>query len=103
MASSFFVENPHIHAPKLTSIDPTSAVVGGPDLTLTVHGTEFTSDCVIYFNGGAEPTEFVSETELTTTVKPSTASGPITVPVTVGRGGHQTPPVSFEFTEGGSS
>jgi hypothetical protein len=85
--------------PVLDSIDPISAELGGENVTLRAIGSNFTETSVIYFNGGAEMTEFVSETEVTTTVKPSLASVAITVPVTVRQGTYETAPQDFEFTE----
>lgn len=85
--------------PTVASIDPATAEVGSADVTLHVHGTGFSEYSVIVFNGGAEATTFVDETELTTLVEPSTASGPWTVPVQVRNGVQTSEPVDFEFTE----
>lgn len=81
----------------IDSLDPEEADVGDPDLTLHVYGTGFTSDCVIVFNGGDEATTFVSDTELTTGVKPSLVGAPIVVPVHVRRGAEQSDALEFEF------
>ena len=67
----------------VTGIDPVTAVVGGPDLTLHVYGTGFTVDTVILFNNGEELTGLVSETEVTTLVKPSLVGAAVPVPVSV--------------------
>jgi hypothetical protein len=84
----------------VTSIDPTGAAIGDPDLTLTVTGTGFIDGAQIVFNGGAEETTFVSDTELTTTVKPSTATVAGDYPVTVMQGGFTVDPgQTFTFTE----
>lgn len=85
--------------PTVTSLDPATAEVGAADATLTVHGTGFSEYSKIVFNGGVEPTTFVSDTELTTVVKPSTASGAATVPVAVRNGVQTSTPADFEFTE----
>ncbi len=50
------------------------------------------------FNGGEEPTEFVSDVLLTTVVKPSTATTEGAFPVLVRQGGFDTAPQSFTFT-----
>lgn len=84
--------------PTVTALEPNTADVGGPDLTLHVRGTGFTAATVILFNGGEEPTEYVSVTEVTTVVRPSTASGPWSVPVTVVGADPATAP-HFQFTE----
>jgi IPT/TIG domain len=82
---------------ELTSINPTTAVHGtGADLTLHVIGTGFVQGFhQILWNGTPEPTTFVSATELTTIVKPSTASGASTVQVRVSGAEGQKP---FTFT-----
>ena len=54
--------------PTLTSISPTSALVGGLSFTLTVNGTAFTSSSVAQWNGAALSTTFVNSTQLTASV-----------------------------------
>ena len=82
--------------PKVTGCTPSTAEIGAADLTLQVTGTGFTQASTILFNGGEEPTTFVSATRLTTIVKPSTATTPGTYPVgVVGADGE----ASFTFTE----
>lgn len=91
------IRTPALPAPTVTGLSQASAVVGDPDFVLSVYGTGFTDASVILFNNGEEPTTFVSEGEVTTIVKPSTASGPVVVPVSVVGAAES---VSFEFTEG---
>jgi hypothetical protein len=69
--------------PKVTGILPNNAKVGSEDFVLAVYGLNFTEDTKILFNDGEEPTEFVDATRVRTIVKPSTASGPAIVPITV--------------------
>jgi hypothetical protein len=84
----------------LTSIDPTSAVLGSEDTVLTCTGTGFAPDSVIIFAGQIEPAKFVSETEITTIVKPSLGWGVVSVPVLVRRYDlSETDPLEFSFTE----
>jgi hypothetical protein len=85
--------------PTLDYIAPTEAVIGSTDFTLRVIGANFTETSVIMFNNGAENTEFVFDTELTTIVKPSTASVAGTYPVAVGQGSYETAAADFTFTE----
>jgi xanthine dehydrogenase iron-sulfur cluster and FAD-binding subunit A len=80
----------------VTSIDPATAVVGGPDVTLHVYGEGFTAETVILFNQGEEPTTFVSSTEVTTGLSPATATGAYTVSVSVVGAADSVP---FVFTE----
>jgi hypothetical protein len=70
----------------LSSISPSSAVIGSADVVLHAIGSGFTPDSVIVFNGGDETTVYVSDTEVTTIVKPSLASVAISVPVLVRNG-----------------
>lgn len=58
--------------PYLEYIEPDYAVMGTEDITLHLFGI-FTPDSVIVFNEGDEPTTYVSETELTTIVRPTSA------------------------------
>jgi len=69
--------------PELNSIDPNSAMIGDPDLTMSVNGLNFVDGSVIVFNEGDETTTFVDSGQLTTVVKPSTASVPGSYPVYV--------------------
>ena len=74
-------------------------MIGSTDFTLRVIGTNFTDTSVIVFNGGDEPTTFVSDTELETGIKPSTASVAGSYPVIVKQGTYFTPPQQFTFTD----
>jgi hypothetical protein len=85
-------------APDLESLDPDEADAGdATDIVMHVHGTGFTEQSVIYFNGLVEPTTFVSETEVTTGVKPSLFVVPAVCPVTVRNGEHESDALEFEF------
>ena len=87
-------------APDLESLDPDEADAGdATDIVMHVHGTGFTEQSVIYFNGLAEPTTFVSETEVTTGVKPSLFTVPAVCPVTVRNGEHESDALEFEFLD----
>jgi hypothetical protein len=86
-----------IPAATLISLDPAEAIIGDADLTLRCLGTGFIEGATIIFNGGAETTVLVSSTEVTTIVKPSTASVPGSYPVTVKVGTVETEPQMFTF------
>jgi len=51
--------------------------------TLTVNGTNFTSDAIVNWNGAAEPTTFVSATQLTAAIPATAAEFPGSAAVTV--------------------
>ena len=88
--------------PILESISPNTAVIGGPDVTMTASGIGFTEASVISFNGGEEPTTFVDGGRVTTIVKPSTATTPGSYPVSVANGDKVSGEASFTFTEAGA-
>jgi hypothetical protein len=90
---------PSAEAPTLVTINPNTAVIGGPDLTMTVKGTGFSPGTAITFNGGEENTVFVDTKTLTTIVKPSTATTPGTYPVTVVNSAGESEPAGFTFTD----
>lgn len=93
-----FEEGP---TPTVASLAPDTAVIGDASFTLHVHGGHFTPGCTIVFNGYAEPTTFVSPTELTTGVDMAVWTAPsLPLPVAVrtldGRTSNDLP---FTFTE----
>jgi len=96
-------ENAMAVAPVLASIEPAELAVPGPDVEVSIKGTGFNENTVINWNGGDEETEFVSEIELRTTVRPSTVSPelvfPFTLPVYVWHGDVQSNTLDFTFTQ----
>jgi IPT/TIG domain len=80
----------------LTSAGPTVAS-GGGTAPLTATGTNFTAQSVIWSNGIAYPTTFVSSTSITCTAAKKATSG--TLPVFIVTGGViQTATVNWTFT-----
>ena len=91
---------PAAEAPVIEALDPDEADAGDvEDIVMHVHGTGFTSESVITFNGLDEPTTFVSETEVTTGVKPSLFVVPAICPVTVRNGTLESEALEFEFLD----
>jgi hypothetical protein len=85
--------------PTLSSLSPSTAASGDPDFVLSCAGTNFRSSCVIIFGNEDEPTTFVSDTEVTTGIKPSLFA-PAVVPVKIRTPGlPDTDPVDFTFTD----
>ena len=84
--------------PTIASLDPSTAQMGAADLTMTVNGTGFTPTSIIVFNGGDEPTTYVSATQVSTGVKPSTVGAAVAVPVKVRNGAKDSNAVDFTFT-----
>jgi len=72
--------------PVVSSVSPTTAPAGSSAVTLTVTGSGFTSSSVVKVGGTAEPTTFVSATQLTAIVPASqlTSGGNLSVVVVNG-------------------
>jgi IPT/TIG domain len=87
--------------PAITGLTPNTAVAGdATDITMVVAGSNFGPSSTIYFNGLPEPTTFVSDTEVSTGVKPSLFVEPATCPVDVRNpDGGKSEPLDFTFTE----
>ena len=95
------IEEAQAAAPKVSGIAPDTVETGAADLTLVVTGSGFTAASVIIFGVNDEPTVFVSNTEISTVVKPSLFV-PDTVPVSVRNGPAHSGAVDFTFTEPGA-
>lgn len=88
-------------APVINSLVPDTAEVGGPDIVMVVDGTGFTPNSVIVWSGSDEATTVLDAERVSTTVKPSTASGPWPIPVAVRNGENVSNELTFTFTEPG--
>lgn len=69
--------------PVLLGISPESATVGDPVFDFHCVGARFTPESIIVWNGGDEPTTFVSANELTTPVNTATMVNPATLTIQV--------------------
>ena len=69
--------------PAITLLAPASATAGSAGFTLTVTGSNFVNGAVVNFNSVAEPTTYVSATEVTATIPATAIAGADTAPVTV--------------------
>ncbi|MBU6142178.1 hypothetical protein KGO95_03650 [Patescibacteria group bacterium] len=68
MSIDFTVNNP---TPGAITIDPTDAIVGSPQITMTVTGSTFDADCIVRFDSSDRTTTFVSSTTLQATIPAS--------------------------------
>ena len=92
---SFTVNNP---ISELTSLSPSSIVVGSPGFTLTVNGHNFFDGVVVRWNGSDRPTQFINSTQLTAQITAADVQnvGVATVVVFVPPpGGGLTPAIEF--------
>ena len=82
--------------PVLVALQPSAAVVGGPDIILEVWGDRFTAQSIITWNGLAVSTTFVTNRTLTTPLKPSQAVAG-EYPVSVKTGTYVAAPIYFRY------
>ncbi len=75
-----YAQNP---VPIITSISPSSALVGGPSFTLTVNGNDFNASSVVNFNGSGRSTTLISSTQLTASIPASDISSTGSFNITV--------------------
>lgn len=79
----------------IDSIVPYLATAGGPQITLIVSGTGFTSSAIVQWNGTALSTTFNSATQLTAVVPPTLLASAASANVTVSSGGSTTNALPF--------
>lgn len=91
--------HPQPASPTISALTPNTAVLGDPDVTMVVTGTDFTPQSVIVFNGTDEPIVFISDTEISTVVKPSIDWGAVAAPVSVRNGSLESNELDFTFTD----
>jgi len=84
--------------PTISVLTPNTAECGSADLEMKVTGTGFTPTSVIVFNGHDEPTDFISDTEVGTGVKPSLFAVPATCPIKVRDTAGVSNSLNFDFT-----
>ena len=70
-------------APTVSSLSPACATAGGPQVTLTVNGTNFVSGSTVNWNGSPLTTTFVSAAQLTATVPAALIATAGTASITV--------------------
>lgn len=84
--------------PTISGLVPASLVSGAGTNALAVNGANFTKQSVVYVNGVAQVTSFVSNVQINVAAAPKKATAG-TLPVTVVTGGAVvTPPTNWTFT-----
>ena len=84
--------------PVISSLNPGSGLAGGPDITITVNGTNFLNSSVVQFNGAALATTFVSATQLQATIPAGDIAAPGASQIVVANptaNGGNSPSVTF--------
>jgi len=84
--------------PQIASLNPSSTIAGSQGFTLTVTGTNFTSDSLVLWNGNVRSTTFVSSAALQASIAASDIGSPGSEMVTVstpGPGGGSSAALAF--------
>ncbi len=70
-------------APTLASLSPNALLVGANAFTLTVTGANFVPESQVLWNGAARTTNYISDTQLTTTISAANVANAGVANVTV--------------------
>jgi hypothetical protein len=77
-------------ATNISALVPGDTGAGAPSFMLTINGSGFSTNSVVFFNGGAQPTTFVNPAQVTALIPAaqvaSTATLPVYVRVSTGSG-----------------
>src|SRR5712691_4059711 len=79
----------------ISELAPNSATAGGPGFTLTVNGSGFGTDAVVYWNGAIRSTTYVTGKQLTTAISAADIATKGMVPVYVRTSGQNSNTVNF--------
>ena len=82
-------------APNITTLSPNMATAGDPGFMLTVNGSGFGVDSVVFWNGTALPTAYGTTTKLTATVSMADVASAGMFPVSVRSGGKNSNMINF--------
>ena len=83
------------NAPAITSLSPNMVTAGDPGFTLTVNGSAFATDSVVYWNGTALPSSYSTGTKVTAQVSATDVANPGMIPVYVHSGGKNSNSMTF--------
>jgi len=84
--------------PTIASLNPASAVAGGPAFTLTINGANFTSNSVAMWGANALKTTYVNAAQLTAAVPSSLIATPGTAGITVTAASGASSAAAFTIT-----
>ena len=89
-------QEPSIPQLPLIRVNPFRTPAGGGDLTIEVHGLDFTSGSTVHWDGSPRTTAFVSDSQLSVTISASDLTTPAIVDISVvGGSGVPTNPLPF--------
>ena len=81
--------------PSISALSPPSTSPGSAAFTLTVNGSNFATGAVVYFNGTAESTMFVSSNQVTAAIPGTAVATAATIPVYVHSGIYNSNTMNF--------
>jgi hypothetical protein len=82
-------------SPNVMSLAPNMATAGDAAFTMTVTGSNFGTDSVVFWNGGALPSSYATTTQVTATVSAADVMTAGVVPVYVRSGGQNSNMLNF--------
>ena len=82
-------------APSVTSLTPATMMAGAPAFVLTVDGSGFGTDSVVYWNGTAQPSTYGTAAQVTATVSAADVQSAGMFPVYVRSGGKNSNMMNF--------
>lgn len=92
---SNYMNNGGTGAPQIMQLQPTMANAGGPAFTLTVEGSGFGTDSVVYWNMVAQTTSYDSGTQVSAQITAADIMNPGMIPVYVRSGGKNSNSMDF--------
>jgi hypothetical protein len=81
--------------PAITQLMPNSAMSGGPAFMLTVNGSNFGTDAIVYWSSTVRNTTYISGNQLMAAISASDIAMKATIPVYVRTNGQNSTPVNF--------
>ena len=82
-------------APQIMQLQPGTANAGGPAFTLTVEGSGFGTDSVVYWNMVAQTTSYNTGTQVSAQITAADIMNPGMIPVYVLSGGKKSNSMNF--------
>ncbi len=73
---------------KVSELVPNSGSAGGPAFTLTINGTSFATNSIVFFDGAAQSTMFVTSSQLMAAIPASAITAAGSKPVYVNSAGN---------------
>ncbi len=83
------------NTPSVAALAPASTAAGSAGFTLTVNGSNFGTSSVVYFNGAAQTTMYISANQVAAAITASEVASSGTVPVYVHSGIYNSNTVNF--------